>query len=225
MGVFLKFSAVAAVAAAAVSVATATSKPIVIVHGTAPTAVPTAKPTPTPTPTPHPALVGVDAVCRVSTKKCCWEPYVCGAVHRTEELTVVVDCQKAVLVETSCTLPDLPHGMHEVVEETVGGDATAAAAAAAVGADSGAAESVDLDATERLNGQVVFTPPKVPTKCYEHKKVAHTCHKPVSVTKAYPKVCYKKKCVKTVTPKEWKAPSRYVALEFGVEVPQANHQW
>ncbi|GAB0492652.1 hypothetical protein MMPV_003920 [Pyropia vietnamensis] len=218
MGAFLKLCAVAAVAAAAVSVATATNKPIVIVHGTAPTAVPTA--TPTPTPTPHPALVGVDPVCRVSTKKCCWEPYVCGVVHRTEELTVVVDCQKAVLVETSCTLPSLPHGVHEVVEEMVGGDS-----AAASGTDAGAAEAVDLDATERLNGQVVFKPPKVPTKCYEHKKVAHTCHKPVSVTKAYPKVCYKKKCVKTETPKEWKAPSRYVALQFGVEVPQTNHQW
>ncbi|KAK1858405.1 hypothetical protein I4F81_001010 [Pyropia yezoensis] len=218
MGALIKFSAVAVVAAAAVSLAAATSKPIVIVHGTAPTAKPTAKPTPTPTPTPHPALVGVDPVCRVYTKKCCYEPYVCGVAHQTEELTVVVDCHKAVLVETSCALPALPHGMHEVVEEAVGGGEAAAA-------DAAAAEGVDLDATERLNGHAVYTPPKVPTKCYEHKKVAHTCHKPVSVTKAYPKVCYKKKCVKTETPKDFKTPSKYVALEFGVEVPQAQHHW
>lgn len=206
MGGFFKLSAAAAVAATAVAVAAAT-KPTVMVHDVAAAAgVPKA----TASPSPHPALVGVDPVCRVATKRCCWTPYVCGVAHRTEELTVVVDCHKAVLVETSCELPTLPHGMHEVVEETVG-------QAPAGEAPAGAA---DLDATERLNGG------HKPTKCYEHKKVAHTCHKPVTVTKAYPKVCYKKACVKAVEPKGWKAPSRYVALQFGVEVPQAgHHQW
>jgi len=150
-----------------------------------------------PTPTPA-ALVGVAAVCRSTIKKCCWDPFVCGIVQKSEELTVVVDCTKSVLVEVPCTLAPLPAGVHELVEETVELDT-----AARPGFYHGAAQTV------------VPSPPQV---CYGHKKVQHQCHKVVSVTKAYPRVCFKKSCGRTTTPEDFKAPKKYVAWAFGEDV-------
>ncbi|OSX76244.1 hypothetical protein BU14_0202s0031 [Porphyra umbilicalis] len=199
MAAMLKASAVAVLAALTISTAVATNTAnhvdahTVAAAGHGQKVVFHAPPTPTPA-----ALVGVAAVCRSWVKTCCWNPFLCGVVHKSEEVTVVVDCAKSVLVEVPCTLAPLPAGVHELVEETVELDA-----AARPGFHHGATHPV---------------PPSPPQVCYEHKKVQHQCHKVVTVTKAYPRVCFKKSCGRTTTPEHFKAPEKYVAWAFGEDV-------
>lgn len=149
-----------------------------------------------------PAVAGREDSCVVKTKRCCYDPVVCGVVTKKYVKFVKYPCLKKLdkKIRVRCRRGGggNTNGMAEVPNENAA-DAAVAVRDTAAPADATTAEDEVSPAVPDVASQRSYTyrPPHHERKwCFKTVTVAYKtkCVKKVVRVKYFPKICYKKKC-------------------------------
>lgn len=175
-----------------------------------------------------PAVAGRDDSCVVKTKRCCFDPFVCGVVTKKHVKFIKFGCLKKLnkKIRVRCRYGGGGHSYRMAeVPDADAADAAVAVSDSVAPADSTTTEDATPEDVSPAVPDVVsrrsytYRPPHHERKwCFKTVTVAHkaTCVKKVVRVKYFPKICYKKKCTVEVHG-HGRGKKSYVDYNRGVE--------
>eukprot|EP00170_Pyropia_yezoensis_P005496 contig_22306_g5511 len=170
-----------------------------------------------------PSLAGRGDSCVVKTKRCCFDPVLCGVVTKKYVKLVKHICLKKLTkkIRVRCHYGGGGHSyrMAEVTDADAA-DAAVAASDSAAPVDSTTAKDVSPAVPDVVSrSSYTYRPPHHERKwCFKKVTVVHKAHcvKKVVRVKFFPKICYKKKCTVEVHG-HGRAKASYVDYNRGVD--------
>ncbi|GAB0495086.1 hypothetical protein MMPV_006383 [Pyropia vietnamensis] len=138
-------------------------------------------------------------MCFVKTKRCCFDPHVCGVVTKKHVQFVKYMCLKKMNKKIRVPCKYGGHNPIDRMAEVPDTDADNAAIAindAAAPADAANAESASPAVPDVVSRRSYTYKPPPKKFCYKTVTIAYRakCEKKVVRIKYYPKICFKKKC-------------------------------